>query len=108
VSFHISASHGLAILALLATSLLVRVLPVFLKVGLSDTVRGLLERVLPMAVFLNFAVYIVWTEISSSPVAAAAAILAVAVVTFSTRAGLVLTTCLATLIYAAAQLKLVA
>lgn len=103
----ISSSHGLAILALLATSLLVRVLPVFLKVGMSDTVRSLLERVLPMAVFLNFAVYIAWTEISTAFVASLAAIAAAAILTFSTRAGLVLTTALATLIYLTVQLKLV-
>lgn len=102
----ISSSHGLAILALLVTSLLVRVLPVFLKIGMSDSVRGLLERVLPMAVFLNFAVYIAWTEISTALVASLAAIAAVAVITFYTRAGLVLTTVLATLIYVTLQLRL--
>ncbi|WP_298234062.1 hypothetical protein [uncultured Azohydromonas sp.] len=107
MNFAISSSHGLAILALLATSLLVRVLPVFLKVGMSDTVRSLLERVLPTAVFLNFAVYIAWTEISTAFVPSLAAIAAAALITFSTRAGLVLTTALATLIYVALQLHLV-
>lgn len=99
-------SHHLAILALLATSIVVRVLPVFLKLHLSDTVRGLLERVLPVAVFLNFAVYIIWSEMRSAPLAAGAAIIAVGILTLSTRAGLVLTTVLGTLIYAMVQLAL--
>ncbi|HEX7685794.1 MAG TPA: hypothetical protein VF446_20035 [Trinickia sp.] len=100
------SSHALAILALLATSMTVRVLPVFVRVRLGTTARGLLERVLPMAVFLNFAVYIAWTEIHAAPAAAVAAIAIAAIVTFSTRAGLVLTTCAATLVYVLVRMSL--
>jgi len=93
------SSHATAIVALFATSLIVRVLPAFVRLRLSDTAHSLLERVLPMAVFLNFAVYIGWTEIHTAPVAAVVAISVAALVTFSTRIGLVLTTCAATLVY---------
>lgn len=100
------SSHALAILALFATSMTVRVLPVFVRLRLGATARGLLERVLPMAVFLNFAVYIAWIEIRTAPAAAVAAIAIAAIVTFSTRAGLVLTTCATTVVYALVQVSL--
>lgn len=92
-----------AILALLATSLLVRVLPVFLPLRLSEGTRRLLERVLPMAVFLNFAIYIAWTEISTAPWPAMASIAVVGIITLSSRAGLILTTCAGTLVYVVIQ-----
>lgn len=98
------SSTGLAVLALLATSLLVRVLPVFVRLHLSDSARRLLERVLPMAVFLNFSVYIAWTEIHTAPVAAIVAISVVGIVTLSTRIGLIFTTCVSTLVYALVQM----
>jgi len=100
------SSHTLAILALFATSMTVRILPVFVRLRLSATARGLLERVLPMAVFLNFAVYLAWTEIRTAPAAAVAAITVAAIVTFSTRAGLMLTTCAATLVYVLVRMSL--
>lgn len=102
----IISSHAMAVLALFATSLMVRVLPVFVRLRLNDTTRGLLERVLPMAVFLNFAVYIAWTEIHTAPMAAIAAIGVAAIVTFSTGTGLVLTTCASTLVYVLVRMYL--
>jgi hypothetical protein len=84
--------HGWAILALLLTSLLVRVMPTFVKLRLSASAWSLLERVLPMAVFLNFAVYIAVVEIERAPWPAAAAFVLCALVTFSTRAGLIFNT----------------
>ncbi|MCW5221455.1 hypothetical protein [Verminephrobacter aporrectodeae] len=98
------SSHGLAIVALLATSVLVRVLPVFVRLRLSDTARSLLERVLPMAVFLNFAIYIALTEIRTAPVAAIAAIAVVGIITLSTRLGLLLTTLAGTVVYVLTQM----
>lgn len=95
-------SHGWAIVALFATSLLVRVLPAFIRIRPSETTRRLVERVLPMAVFINFSVYIAWTEIQTSPVAAIAGIAAAAIASLFTRAGLVLATCASTLVYALA------
>jgi len=100
------SSHGLAILALFITSLTVRVLPVFVPLRLGETARGLLERVLPLAVFINFAVYIVWTEIQAAPAAAVAAITVTAVATFSTRMGLVLIAAASTAVYVLVHMAL--
>src|SRR5207244_1247361 len=80
-----------------------RVLPGFGRLRPSKVVRDRIDRVLPMAVFLNFAVYISWTEVRTAPVAAVAAIFVVGVATLSSRAGLVLSTCAGTLVYAAVQ-----
>lgn len=99
------SSHGLAILVLLATSLLVRVLPVFARLHMSAALQKLLERAIPLAVFLNFAVYIAWTEMRTAPVPALVAIAVVAILTLSTRIGLVLTTATATMIYALVQMS---
>ncbi len=56
------SSHSRAILALLSTSLPVRVLPVFVRLRMSAAVSSLLERAISLAVFLNVAIYIAWTE----------------------------------------------
>lgn len=91
--------HGWAILALLLTSVMVRVVPAFVKLRLSASARTLLERVLPMAVFLNFAVYIAVVEIKQAPWPAAAAFVLCALVTFSTRAGLIFNTLAGTVLW---------
>ena len=98
------SSHGLAILALLTTSLIVRIVPVFVPLRLGENARGLLERVLPLAVFINFAFYIVWTEVQVAPAAALAAIAVAAIATFSTRMGLVLVAAAATAVYVMVQM----
>jgi branched-subunit amino acid transport protein AzlD len=94
------SSHALAIVALCVTSLVVRVLPVFVRLRLNGTARDLVGRVLPLAVFVNFAVYIVWTEIRNAPLPAIVSIAVVALGSFCTRFGLVTITCTATLAYA--------
>lgn len=80
-------STGLAILALFVTSLVVRVLPAFLGIRISGAIGLLLERVLPTAVFLNFAVYIIFSEVKTAPLPAILAIAAVGVMTFLTPGG---------------------
>lgn len=90
----------LAILALLATSVLVRILPVFLRRTMSEAARDLLERVLPTAVFLNFAVYIVYSEVKTAPLPALVALGVLAWLAFRTRAGLILAACAASSAYA--------
>lgn len=94
-----STPHSWTILALLLTSLLVRVVPAFVRLRLSDSVRTLLERVLPTAVFLNFAVYIAAVEIKQAPLASIAAFVLCAAVTFSTKAGLIFNTLAGTLLW---------
>ena len=93
------ASTGLVILALFITSLIVRVFPAFLGIRIGESVRALLERVLPSAVFLNFAVYIIFSEVKAAPLPAGLAIAAVGAMAFLTRAGLILTACTGSFIY---------
>ncbi|MCL2658652.1 MAG: hypothetical protein FWD62_14810 [Betaproteobacteria bacterium] len=100
------SSHGLAILALLMTSVMVRILPVFMPIRFSDEARGILERELPLAVFINFSVYIAWTEIQIDPVAAIVAIVVAAAITLTTRLGLILITVASTTVYIVTQLVL--
>lgn len=94
-----STPHAWVILALFLTSMVVRVMPVFVKLRLSETVRKLFERVLPMAVFLNFAVYIAIVEIKQAPGPAVAAFGLCFLIIFSTRAGLIFTTLVGTALW---------
>ncbi|MCY1282801.1 hypothetical protein D9M68_368980 [compost metagenome] len=93
-------NHALVIIALVATSLIVRILPAFFTLQLTPAARGVTERALPMAVFINFAVYLMWIEISAMASAAIAGIMIAAFATFFTRTGLMLTTCVSTVVYA--------
>jgi hypothetical protein len=95
----ISTSTGLAILALVTTTLIVRVAPAFLSVSIGDSIRALLERVLPSAVFLNFAIYIIYSEVKTAPLPATLAIASIGVLAFLTRAGLILTACIGSVLY---------
>jgi hypothetical protein len=54
---------------------------------------------MPMAVFVNLAVYVVYSEIGSSPVAGGLALMAVAVLAVQGRIGLMGSTLLAAAIY---------
>jgi branched-subunit amino acid transport protein AzlD len=89
----------LAITALLATSCLVRILPVFVTLNLTDASRRLLERVLPTAVFINFAVYILYSEAAKAPLAATLAMALVAGIAVATRLGLIVTAALGSACY---------
>lgn len=93
----------LAIAALLATSCLVRILPVFVTLNLTDASRRLLERVLPTAVFINFAVYILYSEADKAPLAATLALALVAGIAVATRLGLIITAVLGSACYCLLQ-----
>lgn len=94
-----STSHGLIILALLLTSIVVRVVPVFLRIQFSASARTLLERILPVAVFLNFAVYIAIVEIKLAPWPALAAFGFCSLFAFLTNAGLIFNTLAGTVLW---------
>jgi hypothetical protein len=81
--------HDWVILVLLLTSIVVRVVPAFVKIRLSASARTLLERVLPIAVFLNFAVYLAVVEIHRAPWPAVAAFGLCSLLSFFTKAGLI-------------------
>lgn len=94
-----STSVLMAIAALFATSCLVRILPVFVTLDLGDQTRRLLERVLPAAVFINFAVYILYSEAAQAPLAATVALAMVAGIAAATRLGLIVTAVLGSICY---------
>lgn len=98
--------HLLAIAALALTSILVRIIPVFIKVNITDTSKAILERALPCAVFITFAVYICATEILKNPIPAITAISLTLIMVFSTKANLITTALFGSMIYIAVQLAL--
>ena len=84
-----SQSTMVAIAALSATSFLVRILPAFVSFRLGPESQRYLERVLPAAVFINFAVYIAYTEATREPIAALVSLTAVATVALLNSCGLI-------------------
>lgn len=94
-----SESTLIAIAALFCTSCLVRIIPAFLSFQMSEGTRGYFERILPAAVFLNFAVYIAYTEVTKAPLAALISLLAVGTLASLNFLGLVSTAAIATCIY---------
>ncbi|MDR6583613.1 MULTISPECIES: hypothetical protein [Herbaspirillum] len=92
-------SHEIAILALSMASVLVRVLPALLPNRLNKTAHDMLQRELPLAVFINFSMYIAWTEIQVEPIPAIAAITTAAVFSLATHLGLILIAAGSTVLY---------
>lgn len=84
--------------------MVVRILPVFAPLRLNAAMRGLLERVLPSAVFLNFLLYIVWTEWQAAPWPAAIGLTLATGLTLFTRIGLIGATALGSVVYFACGL----
>jgi branched-subunit amino acid transport protein AzlD len=89
----------MAIAALFCTSCLVRILPAVITLPINAASRRYLEQLLPTAVFINFAVYIAYSEAGKAPLAAIAALLFVAVMACTDYLGLLLTTLIATASY---------
>jgi branched-subunit amino acid transport protein AzlD len=94
-----SQSTIVAIAALFVTSCLVRILPAFVSFRLGLQSQRYLERVLPAAVFINFATYIVYTEATREPVAALVSLTAVVVVAWLNIGGLISTAGIGAAIY---------
>lgn len=84
-----SHSTWIPIAALFATSFLVRILPAFVTIRLRPGLQRCLQEGLPVAVFINFAVYIGYSEISREPLAAALSLLLVGVLALSNTLGLI-------------------
>lgn len=80
----------LAVLALFATSLIVRVLPVLLRFELAAPWKVYVEQVVPSAVFINFIVYIFYSELAREPLAATISLALVATVALLTSMGLLI------------------
>lgn len=79
------------IIALLCTSVLVRVLPVFFSFEFSDRSKHFFEQVLPSSVFINFVVYMVFHEMQVAPLPASISLAIVSISAFFSIAGLVKT-----------------
>ncbi|PYY78060.1 hypothetical protein DNK59_31290 [Pseudomonas sp. TKO26] len=82
-------STWITIAALFATSCLVRIIPAFVTIRLQPAMQRCLEQVLPVAVFINFAVYIAYSEISREPLAASISLLLVGVIALTNSLGLI-------------------
>ncbi|MBE7376660.1 hypothetical protein [Pseudomonas lopnurensis] len=89
----------IAIAALFVTSFLVRILPVFVTFQFGGASQRYLERVLPAAVFINFAVYIVYTETLREPTAALVSLGVVAIIAALGLFGLIAVVGIGTIIY---------
>jgi branched-subunit amino acid transport protein AzlD len=89
----------IAIGALCATSVLVRITPVFVSLRLSTRGLQLVGQVMPMAVFVNLAVYVLHSEIGNAPVAGGLALLIVAALAAHGRVGLMGSTLCAAAVY---------
>ncbi|MFG3454447.1 MULTISPECIES: hypothetical protein [Pseudomonadaceae] len=94
-----SQQTEVAIAALFVTSCLVRILPVFITVRLGYESQRYLERVLPVAVFINFAVYIVYTEALQEPIAALVSLGVVAAIALLNLFGLITAAGIGTALY---------
>ena len=94
-----SDSAWVTIAALLATSCLVRIIPAFVSIRLQPGLQRCLERVLPVAVFINFALYIAYSEISREPLAASLSLLLVGGLALSNTLGLISTAALGAAAY---------
>lgn len=80
----------LAVLALFATSLIVRVLPVLLRYELAPSWKIYVEQAVPSAVFINFIVYIFYSELAREPLAATISLALVATIALLTSMGLLI------------------
>ncbi|KPP98747.1 AzlD domain-containing protein [Marinobacter sp. HL-58] len=89
----------LAILALFATSLIVRVLPVLLRFELAPSWKVYVEQAVPSAVFINFVVYIFYSELAQEPLAATISLAIVATVALLTSMGLLISALIAAVSY---------
>ncbi len=89
----------LAVLALFTTSLLVRVLPVMLRFEFAEPWKSYVERAIPSAVFINFIVYIFYSELAREPLAATVSLAFVAIAALLTSMGLLISALVAAVCY---------
>ncbi|MCG6659792.1 hypothetical protein HOP52_18760 [Halomonas campisalis] len=88
-----------AIAALFTTSCLVRIVPTFISLRIDPPTQRYLERLLPAAVFINFAVYIAYSEMVREPLPALLSLAMVGAAAFLNRLGLIGTAVLGTTLY---------
>ncbi len=94
-----SESVLVAIAALFTTSCLVRIAPTFISLRIDPGAQRYLERLLPAAVFINFAVYIAYSEMMREPVPALISLAVVGAVALLNLLGLIGTAVLGITLY---------
>jgi|TARA_R110001606_G_scaffold380569_2_gene541161 hypothetical protein len=92
-------NNYLVILALLTTSIIVRVLPSIVRIRFSPNSQILIEDVLPVTIFICFITYIVMSEMVQEPYSAGLAFISIFVMSIVLRQGLVLTAVCSSVIY---------
>ncbi|KRW65102.1 hypothetical protein AO741_17000 [Pseudomonas sp. TTU2014-105ASC] len=78
-----------AVIALLATSVLVRIVPVFVPIRLGPRGLRTAGQIVPAAVFINLSVYVIHSEVIASPVGGGLSLLTVAALAVHGRLGLI-------------------
>lgn len=87
------------ILALLVTSLIVRVLPSFIPLRVSAKIQHLIEEILPCSIFICFITYLVLSEATRAPGPSILAFATAFILSIGLNAGLLTTTLLASIVY---------
>jgi branched-subunit amino acid transport protein AzlD len=95
----VSESVLVAIAALFTTSCLVRIAPTFISLRIDTQTQRYFERLLPAAVFINFAVYIAYSEMVREPVPALISLAVVGAIALLNLLGLIGTAVLGLTLY---------
>lgn len=93
------ADNFLVILALLLTSVMVRVIPSLLTINFGAKVQHLIEEILPTSIFICFITYIVMPEMDNGINLSIFSFIAVCILAVILKSGLILTTVVATTLY---------
>ncbi|NGO90448.1 hypothetical protein [Vreelandella stevensii] len=93
------ADNFLVILALLLTSVMVRVIPSLLTINFGEKAQHLIEEVLPTSIFICFITYIVMPEMDNGLSLSIFSFIAVCILAVILKSGLILTTVVATTLY---------
>lgn len=87
------------IMALLLTSLMVRVLPSLIIINFGEKTQHLIEEVLPSSIFICFITYIVMPEVTNGLSISFLAFISVVILTIILKFGLIFITLIATTLY---------
>ena len=87
------------IMALLLTSLMVRVLPSLIIVNFGEKTQHLIDEVLPRSIFICFITYIVMPEVTNGLSLSFLAFISVVILAIILKFGLIFTTFIATTLY---------
>lgn len=87
------------IMALLLTSLMVRVLPSLIIINFGEKTQSLIDEVLPSSIFICFITYIVMPEVTNGLSLSLLAFISVVILAIILKFGLIFTTLIATTLY---------